>query len=114
MHCRHSRAARATPSNHTQRYASCNCSELAALLLEYTETMCIARTEYEAVQAATRCADRQYKVRPIRARAYIVWGDAAVAVRAGAAELATIDCRSSSDMACSDYASVIALRCQIS
>ena len=28
VHCRHSRAARATPSNHTQRYASCNCSEL--------------------------------------------------------------------------------------
>ena len=27
-HCRHSRVARATPSNHTQRYASCNCSEL--------------------------------------------------------------------------------------
>ena len=27
-HCRHSRAARTTPSNHTQRYASCNCSEL--------------------------------------------------------------------------------------
>ena len=27
-HCRHSRAARATPSNHKQRYASCNCSEL--------------------------------------------------------------------------------------
>ena len=114
VHCRHSRAARATPSNHTQRYASCNCSELAALLLEYTETICIARTEYESIQAATRCADRQYKVRPIRARAYIVWGDAAVAVRAGAAELATIVCRSSSDMACSDYASVIALRCQIS
>ena len=49
-----------------------------------------------------------------RAHAYIVWGDAAVAVRAVAAELATIVCRSSSDMACSDYASVIALRCQIS
>ena len=28
VHCRHSRAAHATPSNHTQRYASCNCSEL--------------------------------------------------------------------------------------
>ena len=27
-HCRHSRAAHATPSNHTQRNASCNCSEL--------------------------------------------------------------------------------------
>ena len=27
-HCRHSRAARVTPSNHTQRYASCNYSEL--------------------------------------------------------------------------------------
>ena len=27
-HCRHSRAARATPSNHTQRYATCNCSKL--------------------------------------------------------------------------------------
>ena len=58
-HCRHSRAARATPSNHTQRYASCNCSELscAAMILEYTETICIARTEYEAEQAATRSAD---------------------------------------------------------
>ena len=28
VHCHHSRAAHATPSNHTQRYASCNCSEL--------------------------------------------------------------------------------------
>ena len=38
-----------------------------------------------------------------------MWGDAAVAVRAGVAELATFVCRSSSDMTCSDYASVIAL-----
>ena len=48
---------------------------------------------------------------------HIVWGDAAVAVRAGVAELATFVCtitRSSSDMTCSDYASVIALRCQVS
>ena len=37
----------------------------------------------------------------------IVWGDAAVAVRAGVAELATFVCRSSSDMTCSDYAGVI-------
>ena len=35
-----------------------------------------------------------------------------MAVRAGVAELAT--CRNSSDMTCSDYASVIALRCQVS
>ena len=41
-------------------------------------------------------------------------GDAAVAVRAGVAELATFVCRSSSDMTCSDYTSVIALRCQVS
>ena len=110
MQCRHSRAACATPSNHTQRYTSCYCSELAALLLKYTETICIATTEYEAVQAATRSADRQYTVQPIRARALCAWGDAAVAVRAGAAELATFVCRSSSDMTCSDYASVFALR----
>ena len=55
---------------------------------------------------------------PVYGTAYsgacIVWGDAAVAVRAGAAELATIVCSSSSDMACSDYASVIALHCQVS
>ena len=43
-----------------------------------------------------------------------MWGDAAVAVRAGAAELATFVCRNSSDMTCSDYASVIALRYQVS
>ena len=35
-----------------------------------------------------------------------------MAVRAGAAELATFVCRSSSDMTCSDDASVIALHCQ--
>ena len=48
--------------------------------------------------------------------ARIVWGDAAVAVavRAGAVELSTFVCRSSSDMTCSDYASVITLRCQVS
>ena len=46
--------------------------------------------------------------------ARIVWGDAAVAIRAGVAELATFVCSSSSDMTCSDYASVIALRCQVS
>ena len=32
VHCRHRRAARATPSNHTQRYASYNCSELHCYL----------------------------------------------------------------------------------
>ena len=32
VHCRHNRAACATPSNHTQRYASCNCSELRCYL----------------------------------------------------------------------------------
>ena len=46
VQCRHSQAARATPSNHTQRYASCYCSELAALLLKYTETICIASIQY--------------------------------------------------------------------
>ena len=65
VHCRHSRAARATPSNHTQRYASCDCSELRC----YSNTLRRFRTEYEAVQVATRSADRQYTVRPIRARA---------------------------------------------
>ena len=65
VHCRHSRAARATPSNHTQRYASCNCSELRC----YSNTLRRFRTEYEAVQVVTRSADRQYTVRPIRARA---------------------------------------------
>ena len=80
---------------------------------------CITRTEYEAVQAATRSADRQGTA---YLGARIVWGDAvvparpsrAVAVRAGAAELASFVCRSSSDMTCSDYASVIELRCQVS
>ena len=43
-----------------------------------------------------------------------MWDDAAVSVRAGVAELATFVCRSSSDMTCSDYASVIVLRCQVS
>ena len=33
---------------------------LSWLLLECTETNCIARTEYEAVQVATRSTDRQY------------------------------------------------------
>ena len=75
--------------------------------------ICISRTEYEAIQAATRSADRQYTVRPIWARA-LCGVDAAVALRAGAAELATFVCRSSSDMTCSDYDSVIALRCQVS
>ena len=57
-HCRHSRAARATPSNHTQRYASCNCSELCC----YSNTMrrFVSPEPYEAVQAAIRSADRQY------------------------------------------------------
>ena len=35
-----------------------------------------------------------------------MWGDAAVAVRAGAAELATFVCRNNSDMTCSDDASL--------
>ena len=43
-----------------------------------------------------------------------MWGDTAVAVRAGEAELATFVCRSSSDMICSDFASVIALHCHAS
>ena len=64
-HCRHSRAARATPSNHTQRRASCNCSELRC----YSNTLRRFGTEYEAFQEATRSADRRYTVRPIRARA---------------------------------------------
>ena len=55
---------------------------------------------------------------PVYGSAYsgarIVWGDAAVAVRAGVAELATFVCSSSSDMTRSDYASVVALRCQVS
>ena len=112
VHCRLSRAARATPSNHTQRYASCNCSELRC----YSNTLRRFRTEYEAVQVATLSADRQYIYGTAYSGARIVWGDAAVAVRAGVAELATFSfvCRNSSDMTCSDYASVIALCCQVS
>ena len=74
----------------------------------------MARTEYEAIQArlaATRSSDRRYGTAYSGVR--IVWGDAAVAVRAGVAELATFVCRNSSDMTCSDYASVIALHCQV-
>ena len=43
-----------------------------------------------------------------------MWGDTAVAIRAGEAELATFVCRSSSDMTCSDFTSVVALRCHVS
>ena len=67
-HCRHSRAARATPSNHTQRYASCNCSELRC----YSNTLRRFRTVYEAVQVATRSADRQYTVYGLFGRAHCV------------------------------------------
>ena len=112
VHCRHSRAARATPSNHTQRYASCNCSELAALLLEYTLVSPEPSTKPFKRRPAAQTESPVYGTAYSGAR--IVWGDAAVAVRAGVAELATFVCRSSSDMTCSDYASVIALRCQVS
>ena len=43
----------------------------------------------------------------------IVWGDAAVVVRAGVAELATFVCRSSSDMTCSDYTHYTMNQCVI-
>ena len=79
--------------------------------IEYTETICNARTEYEAAQAATRCADHHALYGTAYSGARIVWCDAAVAVRAG---VAVCRIRSSSDMTCSDYASVIALRCQVS
>ena len=62
VHCRHSQTARATPSNHTQGYGSCNCSALhinyahALLELLIYETTCNRqnRVRIEAVQAATQ------------------------------------------------------------
>ena len=133
-HCRHSRAARATPSNHTrtQRYASCNCSELRC----YLNTL----RRFVSPEPSTKPFKRrpEAQIASIRyglfGRAHCVgWHDAAVAVRAGVAELATFVRSSSSDMTCclaylttqrndtgivtawcSDYASVIALRCQVS
>ena len=108
-HCRHSRAARATPSNHTQRYASCNCSELRC----YSNTL--RQFVYRQNRVRSRSSADPKRRSPVYGTAYsgarIVWG---VAVRAGVAELATFVCSSSSDMTCSDYASVIALRCQVS
>ena len=68
VHCRHNRAARATPSNHTQRYTSCNCSELRC----YSNTLRRFRTEYEAVQVTTRSADRQYTVYGLFGREHCV------------------------------------------
>ena len=116
VHCHHSRAARATPSNRTQRYASCNCSELHCYSnhTTLTETDDLCRQN----RARSRSSGDPQRRSPVYGTAYsgarIVWGDAAVAVRAGVAELATFVCRSSSDMICSDYASVIALCCQVS
>ena len=55
LHCRHSRAARATPSSKDTPAAtvrSCAATRIHS---------CIARTEYEAVQAATRSADRHIR-----------------------------------------------------
>ena len=67
-HCRHSRAARATPSNHTQRYASCNCSELRC----YSNTL----RRFVSPEPSTKPFKRRPEVqiasntvRPIRARA---------------------------------------------
>ena len=58
VHCHHSLAARATPSNHTrtQGYGSCNCSALHCYSYTYTETTCNRqnRVRFEAVQAETR------------------------------------------------------------
>ena len=90
VHCRHSRAARATPSNHTQRYASCNCSELRC----YSNTCTYTETIQNRVRS--RSSGDPQRRSPVYGTAYsgarIVWGDAAVAVRAGVAELATFVC----------------------
>ena len=67
VHCRHSRAARATPSNHTQRYASCNCSELRCYSIEYTETILYRQNQIRSRSSGD--PQRRSAVRPIRVRA---------------------------------------------
>ena len=74
VHCHHSRAAHATPSNHTQRYASCNCSELHC----YSNTLRRfvspepSMTPFKRRPAAQIASRSIYTVWPIRARA--LWG----------------------------------------
>ena len=66
VHCRHSRAACTTPSNHTQRYASCNCSELRC----YSNTLrqfVSPEPSTKPIKRRPAAPDRQYTVRPIRA-----------------------------------------------
>ena len=68
-HCHHRREAHATSSNHTQRYASCNCSELCC----YSNT----RKRFVSPEPSTKPFKRRpaahiasiYKVRPIWAHA---------------------------------------------
>ena len=64
VHCRHSRATRATPSNHTQRYASCNCSELCCYSIEYTETILYRQNRVRSRSSGD--PQRRSAVRPIR------------------------------------------------
>ena len=66
-HCRHSRAARATPSNHTQRYASCNCSELRCY---YTLRRFVSpEPSTKPLKRRPEVQIASNTVRPIRARA---------------------------------------------
>ena len=90
----------------------------AATVLRCAATRIHRDDLYHQNRVRSRSSSVPQRRSPVYGKAYsgarIVWGDTAVAVRAGAAELASFVCRSSSDMTCSDYASVIALRCQVS